>query len=69
MVPRRTRTRTPDFLTDPELVFEFRLAERLSRTVAELRRTISNSEYVMWRSLDRLERAALQAAEGHQKGG
>jgi hypothetical protein len=33
---------------EPDLEFEFYLAEKLSRTVAELRDTLSNAEYVLW---------------------
>jgi hypothetical protein len=44
-------------------VFEFRLAERMGRTVAELRRTMGNQEFVMWQTLDKLEREAAQAAQ------
>lgn len=33
--------------TDPGLEFEFYLADRLGRTVAELR-TMSNDEFLLW---------------------
>jgi hypothetical protein len=34
--------------TIPGLEFEFFLAEKLSRTVAELRASLSNKEFVEW---------------------
>jgi len=36
------------FESDPDLEFEYVLAEKLGRTVAELRATIANAEFVMW---------------------
>ncbi len=33
---------------DPDLEFEFYLADRLSMTVHNLRRTMSNEEFVSW---------------------
>lgn len=34
--------------TDPELEFEHMLAAELGRTVAELRASLANDEYVRW---------------------
>lgn len=34
--------------TDPTIEYEFFLAEKLGRTVAELRQTISEHEFVGW---------------------
>ena len=36
--------------------FEFELAERLGRTVGELRAGMSNREFVMWQGYDRAVR-------------
>jgi allophanate hydrolase subunit 2 len=33
---------------DADLEFEFMLAEKLGRTVAELRATLDNAEFVLW---------------------
>jgi hypothetical protein len=34
--------------SDPELEFEFMLAEKLARTVAELRASLSGAEWILW---------------------
>jgi hypothetical protein len=34
--------------TEPALEFEFYLAQKLGRTVAELRRGMDNAEFVYW---------------------
>lgn len=34
--------------TNPDLEFEFYLADRLGRTVAELRDSVGNDEFVAW---------------------
>lgn len=36
------------FQTDGGFSFDFDLAEKLGRTVAEMRRTVSNEEYMQW---------------------
>ena len=45
---RRRRRLTKAFETNPELEFEFYLAERLHMTVAELRDRVSGDEFVRW---------------------
>jgi hypothetical protein len=34
--------------TNPDLEFEYFLAEKLGRTVAEMRDTVSNAEFIGW---------------------
>lgn len=36
------------FESDPELEFEFFLAQKLGRTVAELRASLSQAEFMQW---------------------
>lgn len=45
-MPRRRRWRP--FEASPTLEFEFILAEKLGRTVAELRAGLGNDEFVQW---------------------
>lgn len=42
------RRRTKAFLADPDLEFEFFLAEKLQMTVARMRGEMSTDEYVRW---------------------
>jgi hypothetical protein len=54
---------------DPDLEFEFYLADRLSMTVHNLRRTMSNEEFVAWsifhgRKAQRQELATKMARNG-----
>jgi hypothetical protein len=53
----------------PDLEFEHYLAEKLGRTVTELRDTVSNEEFVRWwiyyaRKAQRTELAHKMAAHG-----
>ncbi len=53
------------FEADPELEFEFYLADRLSRTVDELRQSMGQDEFVRWavyhgRKAQRRELAAMK---------
>jgi hypothetical protein len=45
-VPRKAKWLR--FQTDPGYSFDFYLAAKLHRTVAEMHRTISNDEYMAW---------------------
>lgn len=52
--------------TNPEVEFEFFLAEKLGRTVGELRRVLSQDEYLHWavyysRKAQRRELQAIHA--------
>jgi hypothetical protein len=54
------------FDANPDVEFEFYLADKLSRTVAELRESVSNEEFVEWsvyygRKAQRQELAAKMA--------
>lgn len=42
------RTRTKALASDPDLEFEFFLAEKLKKTVAEVRSDMGNDEFVHW---------------------
>jgi hypothetical protein len=42
-------------MAEPELMFEFRLALALGRTVAELRQTVSSTELTYWVAFNQLE--------------
>lgn len=42
---------SPSFGSRPDLLFTFRLAERLGRTVAELEESMSNAEFMRWVAL------------------
>lgn len=44
----RSRRRTKAFTANPDLEFEFYLAQKLSMTVGELRERMSNAEFVQW---------------------
>lgn len=44
----RRRWRCSGFETEPDLEFEFYLADRLSTTVGQLREEMSNEEFVGW---------------------
>ena len=58
-----------NFKNNPDLVFQFRLAKDLGMTVANLRATMSNKEYLEWASFYNYEntrqneRIALAQAE------
>jgi hypothetical protein len=42
-------------MAEPELMFEFRLALALGRTVAELRQTVSSTELTYWIAFNQIE--------------
>lgn len=59
------------FERQPDLEFEFYLADRLGRTVAELREGLSNEEFVQWsvyygRKAQRHELATKMARHGRR---
>lgn len=49
-------------LDDPDLMYEHHLAERLGRTVGELRATIGQHEYLMWTRFHALRAQAEELA-------
>ena len=49
-------------MTNPELAFEFSLAERLGMTVAEMRKRISTNEFAQWVALEELREYERQKA-------
>ena len=55
-----------------ELIFEFQLAERLHRTVGELRESMTQKEFKEWqvytRHINRLHAEEIQRAKDAQKG-
>lgn len=58
------------FVEDPSAEFDHYLAERLGRTVAEMRRTVSNAEYVGWRMYyaRKAQRAELEQRKAEARG-
>jgi hypothetical protein len=54
--------------TDPTLKFEFFLAEKLSRTVAELRE-MSNDEFLHWQAYYALEAQQIELESKRGAGG
>lgn len=59
-----------EFVADPSAEFDYYLAERLGRTVAELRRDMSNAEYVGWEMYyaRKAQRAELERLKAESKG-
>jgi len=49
-------------VTNPELTFEFALAERLGMTVAEMRKRVSTNEFAQWVALEELREYERQKA-------
>lgn len=58
----------PTFHRKGELRFEFHLAERLGKTVAELRRDLPVKEYEQWKILSQIEASEAEARKNRNKG-
>lgn len=69
-----TRSRTKALELNPDLEFEFYLADRLGLTVADMRRKMSNLEFTYWamfhgRKAQRRQLAQLKAEAAAAAGG
>lgn len=67
----RSRRSCPGFLSEPDRLFVYRLAERLGRTVAELEAGMSNREFMGWIAVAQFDELERRKAElkGAGRGG